>query len=167
MSGFNAEYHRAPVGKTTDIWLTPRHIVEDLGPFDLDPCAAPEPQPWPTATKHIPSDGLNVNWEGFVWLNPPYSDAASWLSRLAHHDGGGIALIFARTETRMFFESVWPKCSGLLFIRGRLRFCRPDGEPAKFVSGAPSVLIGYGNEALSRLARSRIDGKLIACGNQP
>ena len=24
-----------------DRWLTPKHIVEALGPFDLDPCGAP------------------------------------------------------------------------------------------------------------------------------
>lgn len=32
-------------------WLTPRNIVDALGPFDLDPCA-PIVRPWPTAVQH-------------------------------------------------------------------------------------------------------------------
>lgn len=28
----------------SDIWLTPPHILDALGPFDLDPCA-PDPRP--------------------------------------------------------------------------------------------------------------------------
>src|SRR5437867_202275 len=49
----------------TDVWLTPPHILAALGPFDLDPCAAPEPRPWPTAERHIalPDDGLAADWD--------------------------------------------------------------------------------------------------------
>jgi hypothetical protein len=36
----------------TTTWLTPPSILAALGPFDLDPCAAPEPRPWPTAAVH-------------------------------------------------------------------------------------------------------------------
>lgn len=30
----------------TDTWLTPRWILDTLGPFDLDPCAASEIPTW-------------------------------------------------------------------------------------------------------------------------
>lgn len=46
---------------SSNIWLTPRNIIEATGPFDLDPCAAPAPQPWPTAKVHYTEeegDGL-------------------------------------------------------------------------------------------------------------
>lgn len=34
-------------------WLTPPHIIEALGPFDLDPCCPPT-MPWRTATQISP-----------------------------------------------------------------------------------------------------------------
>ena len=145
----------------TDVWLTPPWIVEALGPFDLDPCTSDD-RPWDTARKHYTKDddGLAHEWEGRVWMNPPYTDAPVWLERLAEH-GDGIALVFARTETKMFFRSVWPKASALLFIEGRLYFHRPDGERAKANSGAPSVLIAYGEQAARRLINSAIPGARV------
>ena len=56
-------------------WITPRWIIEALGPFDLDPCCPDEGMPWPTARKMVrkSEDGLSVDWaEDRVWLNPPY-----------------------------------------------------------------------------------------------
>lgn len=73
-------------------WLTPPHIVEALGPFDLDPCCPPN-MPWRTAEQMVcrPDDGLAVDWTGKrVWLNPPYGrEATPFLRRMANHEGGG------------------------------------------------------------------------------
>lgn len=135
-----------------DEWLTPPEILQELGPFDLDPCA-PIKRPWPTAAEHytIEDNGLAQPWHGRVWCNPPYGlEAARWLDRLARH-GNGIALIFARTETRMFFEHVWRRADAVLFIEGRLHFHHVDGRRAAANSGAPSCLIAYGDENALRL----------------
>lgn len=146
----------------SDVWLTPPAIIDALGPFDLDPCS-PLNRPWDTAEKHytIEDDGLAHEWDGYTWVNPPYGkEAATWLERLAEH-GNGIALVFARTETRMFFDHVWPHADALLFIEGRLHFHRPDGTRAKANSGAPSVLIAYGRQAARRLLNSSIAGARV------
>lgn len=145
-----------------DEWLTPPEIIQSLGPFDLDPYA-PIVRPWDTAEKHytVNDNGLLQPWDGFIWLNPPYGvQTGAWMRRMAMH-GNGIALIFARTETSMFFEFVWPCATSLLFIEGRLYFHYVDGSKAKANSGAPSVLIGYGTKADARLYRSKIPGKYI------
>lgn len=146
----------------SDEWLTPPFILEALGSFDLDPCS-PINRPWATAKKHytIENCGLKNIWEGRVWLNPPYGlEAGKWLEKLADHNNG-IALIFARTETRMFFKEVWRKADAVLFIEGRLLFHRVNGEVAKANAGAPSVLVAYGSENVEALKKSGIAGQII------
>ena len=146
----------------TEVWLTPPHILQALGPFDLDPCAAVD-QPWPTAGKHytINDDGLSQPWCGRVWLNPPYGRKIDqWMRHMAAHNHG-IALIFARTETAMFFESVWPAATGLMFLQGRVHFHFPNGTRAPANAGAPSVLIAYGEEDGRVLERAPIDGAFV------
>lgn len=152
------------IGKSAsahDEWLTPPDVIAALGPFDLDPCS-PINRPWPTAAKHytVADDGLRQPWDGMVWCNPPYANWATWLHRLAEH-GDGIALIFARTETRHFFEAVWERADALLFLRGRLSFHHSDGKRARANSGAPSVFVAYGPEAVRRLASCGLEGRLV------
>lgn len=144
-----------------DEWLTPPEILKALGPFDLDPCA-PKQRPWDMAKTHYTNQGLMRDWFGRVWLNPPYGKkTGSWLQRLAQH-GNGIALIFARTETEMFFSEVWHKATALLFLEGRLYFYHVDGIKAVANSGAPSVLIAYGLENAQILKKSGIKGAYVS-----
>ena len=145
-----------------DEWLTPPGIIKSLGEFDLDPCA-PVERPWDTAKKHYTmfDDGLSKEWNGRVWCNPPYGrETAKWLSKLADH-GSGIALIFARTETKMFFSEVWGKADSVLFIEGRLTFHNVDGTLGKSNAGAPSVLVAYGLDDARMLSGSGIRGKYL------
>jgi len=152
--------HESPVAQKEE-WLTPPSIVESLGAFDLDPCS-PVNRPWSTASNHLTifDDGLSVPWSGRVWCNPPYGKKTEvWLDRLANH-GNGIALIFARTETRAFFKTVWDRADALLFLKGRIRFHHVTGEQAAS-AGAPSVLVAYGQNNVEALRNSDIEGKLV------
>jgi hypothetical protein len=148
----------------TTVWLTPPAVLDALGPFDLDPCAAPEPRPWPTAATHygLAENGLSKPWHGRVWLNPPYGAVTSvpFLRRMAAH-GHGTALIFARTETALFCETVWGAATALLFLAGRLHFHRPNGERAQANSGAPSVLVAYGDADAERLRSCGLPGAYV------
>lgn len=146
----------------SDEWLTPPDLLAALGPFDLDPCS-PVDRPWDTARHHftIEDDGLRQEWSGRVWLNPPYAQADKWLHRLAEH-GQGTALIFARTETALWFTHVWPRASAVLFIRGRLHFHYRNGKRAKANSGAPSVLVAYGEADAAVLASEPLPGRYVA-----
>lgn len=162
MNGIGAHHNPVP---NTEVWLTPPEIITALGPFDLDPCAAPEPRPWPTAERHIslPQDGLTATWTGRVWCNPPYSTAEvkRWLARMAEHQHG-TALIFARTETDSFFRYVWERATALRFLRTpRLHFHYPDGRRADNNCGAPSVLIAYGEYDAERLRTCKIAGHFV------
>ena len=146
-----------------DEWLTPPEIIEALGTFDLDPCSPGDRRPWDTAKTHysLPNDGLKMPWYGRVWCNPPYGAIAEkWLQRCADH-GNAIALIFARTETEMFFNHVWQRADAVLFIKGRLYFHHVNGDRAKGNGGAPSVLVAYGQQNVMALFECQIPGKLV------
>lgn len=136
--------HQSPT-MGTDEWLTPPETMAKLGAFDLDPCS-PINRPWDTARRHfnVTDDGLSRDWFGRVWMNPPFGrEATRWMKKMADH-GNGIALIPARTETAMFYESVWTRADAVLFLKGRPHFHRVDGSRASFNSGAPICLVAYG-----------------------
>jgi hypothetical protein len=159
-----------PTVAGTDVWLTPPELLAKLGKFDLDPCA-PLDRPWDTATNHftIDHDGLKQNWQGRVWLNPPYGRGMErWLEKLANHAGGGWLLYLlepklklssirsggGRTRfslSRVVFVSTCLMVSGL-GLRVRLRFLSPTVKPRKsFLVVARSkvsslILEGLANE---------------------
>lgn len=142
----------------THTWLTPPHVLEALGEFDLDPCSSLD-RPWDTAKRHftVEDDGLLQEWFGRVWLNPPYGKAAPpFMEKMAVH-GRGIALLFTRTETHMFQKLVFPYASGFFFLAGRLKFHREDGSLAS-TSQSPSMLISYGEEDADVLDRCSLNG---------
>ena len=150
-----------------DEWLTPPEILLALGPFDLDPCA-PIVRPWETAARHytVQDNGLALPWAGRVWCNPPFGrEAVKWLRRMADH-GNGVALIPARTETAMFYETVWGAADGVLFIKGRPHFHYVDGRRAAFNSGAPIALVAYGSANLDALRQSGL-GFVVVGHNAP
>jgi len=152
--------HQSPV-MGTDEWLTPPDILKSLGSFDLDPCS-PINRPWDTAAIHytVEDDGLKKDWAGRVWMNPPLGrEAIKWMQRLSDH-GNGIALIPARTETVMFFKTVWGAADAVLFIEGRPHFHRVCGTRAPFNSGAPICLVAYGLSNVVALERSGL-GQIV------
>lgn len=151
---------------TTHDWLTPPELLQALGPFDMDPCAS-QYQPWRTAATQftIEDDGLARDWVGRVWCNPPYGPyAEKFLRRMAEH-GNGVALIFARTETKAFQEWCWKRASAMLFMAGRIKFRLPGGGTAGN-AGAPSVLIAYGEANAQALAASGIAGYVVRLDNR-
>jgi hypothetical protein len=153
--------HQRCVGKS-QVHLTPRWIIDALGPFDLDPCAA-DPRPWNCAdTSWCEAlDGLSRDWFGMVWLNPPFDryQVRDWILRLWDH-GRGICLVHARTEAE-WFRPIWRGSSAILFLDKRIKFCRPDGTVQPANSGAPPVLAAFGEEAANRLEQSGIGGALV------
>lgn len=175
-------HHSAAPG--TVEWLTPPSIIAALGPFDLDPCT-PIEQPYPTARERytIVDDGLAKPWDPQkrVWLCPPYTDGVVelWMAKLAEH-GRGTALIFARTDTDMFFRYGWA-AHAVLFMRGRINFHVGEGfsrlkwiagiptrgktylagDRADGNAGAPTVLLAYGDHDAERLAESGIEGQFV------
>jgi DNA N-6-adenine-methyltransferase (Dam) len=143
-------------------WIVPREIIDALGTFDLDPCAA-KVQPWRCADRSfaLPDNGLIHIWKGRVWLNPPHgSDTARWVRKMAEH-GVGTALLFARTDAAFFGAHVFDRASAVLFLKGRVRFHKPDGSLARRAAGAAAMLVAYGAYDANQLEQSGIAGSFI------
>ena len=139
-------------------WLTPRCILDPRGRFDLDPCCPDGGMPWRTADRMVTKDedGLRQDWEGLrVWLNPPYGREAEPFFRklVSRSRGGGVALVFARTDTKLWQDYIFPNAHSVLFLRRRVRFCRQDGTPGETAT-APSALISFSAEDADVLARA-------------
>jgi DNA N-6-adenine-methyltransferase (Dam) len=173
-------------------WLTPPELVRALGTFDLDVCAPVNApwrlaRKWFT----VEDDAFTKDWGGGarrIWMNPPYQEpeaackrvcrkkrcaergyhvdryipgTADWMKRLADA-GNGVGLIFARTETGIFFPHVWRRATGFFVFDARLTFYHVDGTLGAKNSGGPSWLIAYGQEnaeALARLADTGVEVK--------
>ncbi len=155
----NTSFERSE--KTKVEWLTPPDLVSKLGAFDLDPCSPINP-PFVHAINNftVDDDGLSKDWFGRVYMNPPYGRGMElWLEKLKYH-GNGIALIFARTETKCFFDHIWSHADALLFVKGRIRFYHVSGIQAG-TPGAPSVFVAYGKENALALKNSGIAGRYL------
>jgi hypothetical protein len=106
-----------------------------------------------------------MSWFGRVWCNPPYGrETFVWLNKLADH-GNGVALIFARTETRGFHAEIWEKADAVFFFKGRLRFHKINGERGA-TANAPSCLVAYGQNNVEAIRQSELSGKLIILNNK-
>ena len=151
--------HQQTIGKS-QVHITPKWIIDALGPFDLDPCAAYS-RPWDCAFQNYTALGLSRDWFGFVWLNPPFHryTVKNWIYQMAQHNNG-VALLHARTETE-WFRPCWQHASAILFMAQRIAFCRPDGSEQPANSGAPPVLVAFGETAHRRLETCDIPGALV------
>ena len=130
-------------------WETPDELVSwaydhffpdrsDQPPgFSLDPCATEATN---KALKHFDRHGLETDWYGRVWMNPPYGrDVGQWVGKavieslLGHCDV--VALLPVRTDTRWWQD--WVKyASKVVLLKGRVTFVGANAS-APF----PSALI--------------------------
>ena len=154
--------HDSANNKTVD-WYTPPWIFERLSlGFDLDPCSPEGGVSWIPASSHysLKDDGLAQPWAGRVWLNPPYGKhTAAWLAKMNKHRHG-VALVFARTDTAWYHESV-AKADAILFLRGRIKFIDAFGKTGGAGAGSGSMLIAWGGDCVKALQHMADAGHLV------
>jgi hypothetical protein len=148
-------------------WYTPAWVFDRLGlMFDLDPCSpvdfeTPVPAHCKLTRVH---DGLAHSWNGRVWLNPPYgTTTADWMRKMMLH-GNGVAMVFARTDSKWFQECM-KSCGAMLFIAGRIKFI-PGTENTHKAStaGAGTAMFAWGDECVAALDGLRDLGFFIRNG---
>ena len=142
-------------------WYTPEWIFEKLNlQFDIDVCTKKGGISYIPAKQHFSKedDGLAKKWEGSVWCNPPYGKETSiWLDKFCEHKNG-VALVFARTDTKWFHEVV-NKVDAVMFLKGRVQFTDGEGVTNKSGSTSGSMLLAFGKENVNALRN--FDGFLV------
>lgn len=111
-------------------WETPKKLFDELDQefnFDLDVASTHENA---KCTRHFTEDenGLNQEWRGNVFCNPPYGkEIGLWVKKAYEESieniGGVIVLLIpARTDTRYWHDYIFNKANEIRFVKGRLKF---------------------------------------------
>ena len=150
--------------ETNDEWYTPKEIIQSLGKFDLDPATSQEAYRQNSSAKHFytaEENGLNKDWYGRIWLNPPYSNPLiqQFLTKMAEHNNG-IALVFAKVEAKWFHDIVLRYATAIKFLYERVRFFKPDGTQG-LQPRNDSMLIAYGTDNARILSENTLKGKFL------
>jgi len=124
----------------TDDWPTPQNYFDEVNKefnFTLDVCASRENAKCPKFfTKE--DDGLAQEWDGVIWMNPPYGRGIKDWMRKAYESwvlgATVVCLVPARTDTSWWHD--FAMHGEIRFIRGRLKFGN-----AKANAPFPSALV--------------------------
>lgn len=150
--------HWETVGQS-DEWYTPKYIFDSLRcRFDLDPANAAENGAHVPSFERYASEGLEREWNGFVWLNPPFgkrNGLVPWIRKFINH-GNGIILVPDRTSAP-WFHLLASHSDMVLFVAGKIKFERPDGSCGKSPSTG-TALFAIGPRGQSGLVNARKHG---------
>ena len=126
----------------TDLWSTPQYFFDKQNAiynFTLDVCANDDNAKCKAYfTKN--DDGLNKDWHGICWMNPPYGrEIKQWMQKAYNESLRGVTvvcLVPARTDTVWWHE--YAMKGNIEFIKGRLKFGN-----AKNSAPFPSALVVF------------------------
>lgn len=151
--------HWEPSLGASNEWYTPAYVFDALGcTFDLD-VAHPA-----ALSTHVPcraiitANSLAADWDGFVWMNPPFggrNGLEPWLDKFFAH-GNGIALTPDRTSAP-WWQAAARRADAMLMVDGKIRFQRPDGTTGNSPSNG-TTLFASGPDGIAALVRAARNG---------
>lgn len=127
--------------KKKDVWQTPDWLWEGIderisGGISLDPCAGPDTNIG-DANLYIGrgQDGLNQDYFGNVFINPPFSEKADWLKHVVEQREN-YDTCFVVTPDSTDVKSWWhkyivPHADRVWFPYGRVSYYDPVEEEVK------------------------------------
>lgn len=144
----------------SDEWYTPKYVFDAMGvEFDTDVAAPLEWHKLHAPAKYfLIANSLEVNWPGFVWMNPPFggrNGLVPWLDKFFEH-GNGVALTPDRTSAP-WWQDAARKADAVLFVNGKIKFERPDGTIGKS-PGTGTTLFASGVRGVRALVRAENAG---------
>ena len=136
-------------------WCTPEQYIEAarkvMGVIDLDPASSAIAQQTVKAKKYFTraDDGLQYEWAGRIWLNPPYSRGLldKFVDKLlASTFEAAIVLTDSSTETG-WFSRLATRAQMICFSTKRIKFLRPDGTEGNGSPTRGSAFFYFGNHS--------------------
>ena len=151
--------HEQCVG-ATDEWYTPPHVFEALAAkFDLDVAyPADRELPWVPVRSVLVRGGLEAEWFGRVWMNPPFggrNGLEPWLEKFFGHSNG-VALVPDRTSAP-WWQRWAPKADAVLFVAPKIKFIGRDMKPGKSPAQG-TCLLAAGRHNVKPLERAAAHG---------
>lgn len=148
-------------------WYTPPLYLEAarkvMGTIDVDPCSSVIAQENVKAAIYFTAndDGLNYEWPGNVWMNPPYSSGLVGLfieelgkSLSNRTTRQAVVLVNNATETA-WGQHLLSFSSAVCFPSRRIRFLDKSGKPAKTpLQGQMIAYAGSRNSAFCQVFKS-------------
>lgn len=141
-------------------WYTPPEYIEAarrvMGEIDLDPASNDIAQEWIRARTYYTeeTDGLAHEWNGRLWMNPPWGRLTSdFVVRLASEIDGGrvteaIALVNAHATDTNWFAPLWD--GTLCFTDHRINYHSGGEEGSGSTHGSVFVYFGPHRPAFIR-----------------
>lgn len=145
---------RGTFGTGENEWYTPGQHIElarqVLGTIELDPASSHVANQTVKAERFFSQEtnGLEKEWAGNVWLNPPYAQPAiaQFADKMVAEWQSGrvtaaIVLTHNYTDTA-WFQTLARAAAAICFTRGRVRFVSPAGELAAPTQGQAFFYFG-------------------------
>lgn len=150
-----SKHVRGTFGTGENEWYTPVEYIDAaravLGQIDLDPASSRQAQSQIKALSFFTASdsGLDKDWHGNVWLNPPFAQPliADFVSKMVSEFGAGrvtaaVMLTHNYTDTAWFHEAV-SEASAICFTRGRVKFYDVTGAVAAPTQGQAFFYFGH------------------------
>lgn len=147
-----AAYRTSFTGKNE--WYTPARYIElartVMGQIDVDPASNDHAQKTVRATSFYTEEtnGLDKQWHGKVWMNPPYSqpDIVHFIEKvISEYESGrcteAIVLTHNSTDTA-WYNLIFKHAAAICWTTGRVRFESPEGEKAAPAMGQTFAYFG-------------------------
>ncbi len=130
----------------SNLWLTPASFIKTIesyfgGPIPLDPATEDNNPTNATVFYTEQTNGLDKSWGvgAGVFVNPPYSKGSMplWTAKIKEEADKGIPIIALLPCGARFGTKYWQrnalcdKLNAICFVKGRLKFRKPDGTIGK------------------------------------
>jgi len=136
------------------VYITPEKILEPVrkyfgGPIPLDPATQPDNPSKALKFYTEEMNGLKLPWDAPIFINPPFGKIIrDFVARIHEYAEQGLTILALLPCGARFSTKYWqthaliPQLNAICFVKGRVKFLRPDGTVARF-NTYDSQIYGY------------------------
>ena len=137
---------------SSDDYYTPPEVFDALQlTFDLDVASPVGGVPWIPVKRYltIEDDSLTHEWDGRIWMNPPFSNTAPFADRFIEHRNG-VALL--PTSRAQWFGRLWVSEAAIVHpvASPMFTFVR-NGQRQNIYM--PVIFAAFGEDCINALSR--------------